>query len=98
MTTSPQRPELPPTRVAERLAAFVAWLATRVEHEETRSACREVAEAYLLFAERDHGTPESRRSRFLQAYHGVAPGTVHAGLNLLAEHEAVVRKTLPIDG
>ncbi|MBP2372059.1 hypothetical protein [Pseudonocardia parietis] len=98
MTDIPQRPDLPPTRLAERLAVFVAWLATRVEREETRRACREVAESYLLFAERDHGAPESRRSRFLQAYQGDTPGTVHAGLNLLAEHEALVQKTLPIDG
>ena len=99
MSDNTQRwPDVPSARTAEQLAPFVAWLASRVEREDTRRMCREIAESYLLFAAQDGGAIDTRRSRFLHDYRGVAPGVARIGLDLFDEHQSIVRRTLPIEG
>lgn len=87
-----------PLHTGERLAPFVAWLATRIDDESTRRTYRQIAEHFLQFCAADRGEPDTRRQRFVYAHRDrVPPVTTRAALERLAEHDAVVRRTLPVD-
>lgn len=86
-------PPTPPP-VAEHLASFDAWLATRVDDGPTRRRYRRIVADYLGFAARDEGPPGTRRVRFLVALDGGAdPDTVAAALTRLTEYDEHIART-----
>lgn len=89
----------PASRVPpERIAPFIAWLATQIEDETTRRAYREVVEMYLAWCDGDGGSPQSRRMRFGAEFRHLPVRLVHEALARLEEHDAIVALTLPLEG
>ncbi len=86
-----------PAALADRLAPFVAWLATRLDDEAARRHCREVVADFLDWAEGDRGDPRTRHGRYRRHSAAVAPDAVRGALALFAEHNAVVAVTLSLD-
>ncbi len=103
MRTETERPRPTDQRgpaPAVDLGPFVAWLASRVDDEDTRRRCRSLAESYLDWSFRDGGPPQTRRARFVAAAtaeHRLRRKQVEDALDRLAEHRAVVAQTLPLD-
>jgi hypothetical protein len=87
--------------VADQLAPFVAWLATRSLDETARRRIRIVVEGFLVWSRTDPGPVGGRRRRYEEHLRGRRPAdlpTVREGLDRWAEHRVLVARTLPIDG
>lgn len=85
---------------AERLAPFVAWMATQELEEALRREHREAVEAYLMWCHSDQGPRHGRRHRYEAHLRRSSPqrlAAARAGLDRYTQYREIVALTLPID-
>lgn len=85
---------------AERIAPFVAWMATQDLEETLRREHREAVEAYLMWCHSEQGPRNGRRRRYEAHLDRSAPhrlAAARAGLDRYAQYREIVALTLPID-
>lgn len=85
---------------AERIAPFVAWMATQELDETLRREHREAVEAFLTWCHADQGPDHGRRRRYevhLQRSSPQRLAAARAGLDRYTQYRQIVAVTLPID-